>query len=379
MLTRFHKILIAVLAVQLVLVAVVVLRGSDVAPLKEHVLVSGFDVAKVTRVQIFSGADAKPVDLVKRDSNWVLASGFDYPVDGAKVTELLMPIPKLTAAAPMATSTGRHKQLHVADGDFERKLVITSDGKDLTLFIGTGAGLRRTAIRLGGQDNVFAVIGLSVASASADVRQWVDPAYLKIPTSEITQVVISRDGKTVELAHVLPTPAPGAGSGSAAGSGAEAGSGAGSGSSAAPVAESWSATLGGAPIALAAGESLDTAAIERLIGQVATIDLSAPADPKRDASKPTATITIERKPAGATSAAPIVVDVVADGTSYWVHDRSSSRAALVDKNRLDDVLNAGRDKLVKKPPPPPPPLAPAPGAGSGAAARPGTGSAARPG
>jgi hypothetical protein len=58
-----------------------------------------------------------------------------------------------------------------------------------------------------------------------------------------------------------------------------------------------------------------------------------------------------------------VIDVIDDGTSYWVHDRSQPRAGLVDKTRLDAVLAANRDKLVKKPAPPTP--APKPGAGSG--------------
>jgi hypothetical protein len=135
--------------------------------------------------------------------------------------------------------------------------------------------------------------------------------------------------------------------------------------------------IGAAAPSLAAGESLDQAAIERLVGQVATLDVSAPGDPKRDATKPTATITVERKAKDATTPAPTIIDVIADGESYWVHDRSLPRAALVDKGRLDGVLQADRDKLVKKPPPPPPPL-PAPGAGAGSAARPGAASAAHP-
>ena len=58
MLTRFHKILIAALAVQLALVAFVMTRGDDTGALKEHPILTGFDAAKVTRLQVFSGADA---------------------------------------------------------------------------------------------------------------------------------------------------------------------------------------------------------------------------------------------------------------------------------------------------------------------------------
>jgi len=354
MLTRFHKVLIALLVVQLVLVVVVLSRGNDAAALKEHPLLAGFDAAKVTRVQVFAKPDAKPLDLVKRDAAWVLASSFDYPVDAAKLTDVLTPVAKLSAAAPIATQAGRYKQLKVADAEFERKVVITSAGKDVTLYLGGPAGARRMAVRIGGDDNVYGVTGLSAGTVSGEPRQWVDPVYAKVPVDEIAKISVQRDAGSVALTHEVAAAPADAGSGSAA---------------APPPPEHWSAAIGDAPIALAAGETLDEATIARLAGQAATIDLTAPADPKRDASKPTATITIERKAAAKATAAPVVIDVIAEGASYWVHDRSQPRAVLVDKARLDDLLGATRDKLVKKPPPPP--AAPAsPSAGGAGSAKP---------
>jgi hypothetical protein len=373
MLTQFHKILIAALGVQLVLAVIVLTRGNDSAALKERPIIAGFDAAKVTELKVFGKpTDAKPdagkpVDLVKHDKDWVLASGFDFPVEQKKVDDVLSPIAKLAAAAPIATQAARQKQLHVADDDFERKLVISAGGKDTTLFIGGAAGARRTAVRLGGDDKVYAVTGLNAFSIGSEPRLWIDTAYVKIPREDIARLVVERDGKKVEMTKGAPPPPAAAGSGSAEGSGSGAGSGSAAGSAAAPAppgAEHWSATIGGEPVALAAGESFDEPAFDRLVGDVSTLDLSAPADPKRDASKPTATITIDRKTTGSSTQVPTVIDVIADGTSYWVHDRSQPRAGLVDKARLDEVLAADHDKLVKKPPPPPP----APGAGSGSAA-----------
>jgi hypothetical protein len=373
MLTRFHKILIGLLAAQLVLIVIVMTRGNDNRALKEHTLIPGFDVAKVTRVQVSSsGEAAKTIDLIKRDAGWVVASGFDYPADQTKVSDALTPIAKLSAAAPIATQAGRHKQLHVADTDFERKLVITRDGKDLTLYIGGSAGARRTAVRVAGDDNVYGVTGISIGVVGTEARQWVDASYVKISKDEIAKVVVQREGSTVVLSRSVP-PAP-AGSGSGAGSGSAGGSGSAAESDAAPpgppAAEHWNVEVRGAPVTLAGGETIDEATIDRLVNQAATLELSSPADPKRDASRPTATITIERKASGTTTPAPTVIEVIADGTSYWVHDRSVPRAVLVDKARIDELVNIDRDKVVKKPPPPP---APPTGAGSGSAARPVTG------
>src|SRR4051812_35524863 len=122
MLTRFHKILIGLLVLQLGLVALTALRHDDAAPIKEQPLLAGFDAAKVTRLQVFAAGSAKPIDLARRDASWVLASHYDYPVDATKVTDVLTPIAKMAAAAPLSTQKSRHGQLHVADTDFERKL-----------------------------------------------------------------------------------------------------------------------------------------------------------------------------------------------------------------------------------------------------------------
>lgn len=346
MLTRFHKILIGLLVVQVVLAVIVLSRGEDRAAHKEHPLLAGFDAAKVTRVQVFGDKPTDKIDVAKRGASWVLASGFDYPADGTKIGDALAPIAKLTAGPPIATQASRHKQLHVADDDFTRKLVMTVDGKDLTMYLGGPAGTRRTAVRLAGSDDVYAVAGITAASLSVEPRQWVDPTYVKVAPADLAKITIQREGQSVELTKVS-APAPAAGSGSDAGS------------AAAPV-DHWTATIGGAPITLGKDESIDEPAITRIVDEVASIDLTAPADVKRDASHPTATLTLERK-----AGAPIVVDLIVDGSNVWVHDRSSQRAVLAEKFRLDAALAVDRDKLVKKPPPPP---AKGAGSGSGAAA-----------
>lgn len=316
MLTRFHHVLIGLLAAQLVLAAIVLARGDDTAVLEQKPILVKFDAAKVTRVQVAT-TSGKPIDLVKRGDAWVLASGFDYPVAASKVTDLLASVAKLSAASPIATQASRHKQLRVAEDEYERKLTLTSDGKDTTLFLGGGAGSRRHALRLAGDSRVFAVTGLAPWSIGTTARQWVETSYVRVPKDEIGKLVIQRDGKTIELAR------------------GKAG-------------DPWTVTLDGKPLALAAGESLDTSALDNLVSAAAEIELDEPADAKRSAP-PTVTVTIERLAANA-SAAPIVFDLAPEGESYWVHQHGLERAILVDKARLDAIVAADRDKLVKREP-----------------------------
>lgn len=317
MLTRFHKILIGLLAVQVVLTLLVLARDDDGAILQPKPILAKFDAAKVTQVKVAT-TSGKPVELAKRGDGWVLASSFDYPVKASKVDDLLSSVAKLSAAAPIATSASRHKQLHVADDQLERKLTLTVDGKDTTLVIGNGVGSRRTALRLAGDARVYAVSGLAAWSIGATPREWVDPSYVRVPREEIGKLVIQKGSRTVELARGKAT-------------------------------DPWTATIDGTPVALASGESLDTAAIDTIVGNAAEIELMEPADPKRTAT-PTATVTIERLATNA-SAAPVVLDIVDDGASYWVHQRGVDRAVVVEKAHLDPIVTVERDKLVKHAPP----------------------------
>jgi hypothetical protein len=189
----------------------------------------------------------------------------------------------------------------------------------------------------------------------------VSTKYVDIPKAEVERLAIRSDKQVIELARVTaPAPAPaGAGSGSGAAGAGAAPEDDGAGSAAAP-AESWTVFIDGNPVKLAAGESLDTEAIDRFLGMATSIELKTPADPKRDASKPTATITLHRKKVEDA----IILEVIADGESYWIKQRGVDRAILVDKFALADLVEVERDRLVKKPPPP----EPAPGTGSGSAA-----------
>ncbi|MEJ7603586.1 MAG: DUF4340 domain-containing protein [Kofleriaceae bacterium] len=327
MLTRFHKILIGVLVAQIALAVILMTRSDTSAALIEKPLLPAFDPAKVTRVQVFAPNQPKAIDLAKRGADWVLASHFDYPVQAQKVTDMLAPLGKLAAAEPLATQAGRHKQLRVGDTEFERKIVISGNGPDLTLYVGTGA--RRTPVRIGSDARVYGVTGLQAFSFLTEANQYVDTAYVSLAADEVTKLTVQRGASKFELERVA---APAAGSGSGSGS-------------AAPT-ESWKVLVDGAAPALAAGESIDTDAITQLVSKVAQLHMMAPGDPKRSAAQPTATVTIQRK-----TAAPLILDLVADGEAFWVAERGRGKAAMVDKAIIGEVVNLTRDKLVKQPAP----------------------------
>jgi hypothetical protein len=334
MLTRFHKGLLVALVVQIGLLALVLMTGRDTGTLKEHALLPGFDAAKVTKLTISSSETKPAIELTKASSGWVVSSAYDYPVDDTRLTGLLGPLAKMSAAAPIATQAGRHKQLRVADDDYERKVVITADGKTATLFIGGSAGTRRNAVRFAGDDDVYAVTGVTPYLAGDEPRDWIAASYTSVGKDDLAKITIARAATKLEFTR---------------------------GDATAP----WALAIDGAGVT----EPLDTTAIDRLVNDATSIAATTPGDPKRDASKPAATITIEQRAPKAddksstVTPSPVVIDVVDAGSQYWVKQRDLSRAVMVDKAKLDAVVQAAKDKLVKPP-------AAGSGAGSGSAARP---------
>jgi hypothetical protein len=396
MLTRFHKILIGLLVAQLALAALAWLRAGDAPPLRDQPLLAGLDVAKVASIKVFGDSASKPaIELAKQAAGWSLVSHFGYPADAAKVKAALDPIAKIAAGAPLATAASRHKQLRVADGEFDRKIVLGLEGGgERVLYTGSPAGGRRTAVRVGGVE-VFAA--KDVPFFATEPTSYVATKYFEVPRAEITKLTIQRDQRTFVLTRSAAPPAgsaaPPAGSAAPpAGSAAPpAGSAAPPAGSAAPPAgsaappesspapETWDVTVDGSALTLAAGEAIDREAIDSLLADLSAIELRAPGDPKRDASRPTATVAIERK--GATE--PIVLEVVAEPPAapaaagapapeamYWVRKRGDARAALVELRAVNTVVEIAIDKLVKKPAPPAAGSASAPAAGSAAAALP---------
>ena len=321
---RRNQILLGALVIQLVLAVIVLTRGESKVSLKEEPVLAGFDPATVSHLVIYADGNSKPaVDLVKRPSGWALASQFDYPVDAAKVTAALAPLAKMTAGEPIATSATHHKQLRVADTEFERKIVVSAGGKDTTLFLGENRQ-RRTALRFAGEEQVLAATAVSTTALSSVARDWVARDYVAIPRDDIDRIQIQRGATAIDLDRTA---------------------GAGSGSGSAAPARTWRIAIDGKPVVLDKGESIDDFAIDTIVSTVSTIDAD-PADPKRDASKPDATITITSK------GKEVVLDVVADGSQYyWIKQRGDGRATRVDKQRMESVMTYDRARLIKKPAP----------------------------
>lgn len=356
---RLNKILLVVLLAQLALTALVWRSSTPEAPEPPRPLVAGFDATKVTKLVLHADKSSAPgatttppLELVKRGEGWVVASSYDYPAQAAPILELLGKLGGLTHTGAIASSAARAKQLGVAEEDYQRKLVATLDGKEVTLLIGNPVGSRQTAVRLGGKSDIFAISGLSPWAVSTSLTTYVSTTYAEVPRDRVSKISIARAGQTLELVK----------------DGAQ-----------------WKASIDGTPLSLAAGESLDQAVIEEVLGQVSQVELSSVADPKVTLGNEKAVISVwttapepaagaagagAAAAAGAGSAAgsggavagaaappasmPVsaaphwVLAVYEQEGKYLAQRRGASHAVMVETSRLGTIVELGRAKLVKK-------------------------------
>jgi hypothetical protein len=351
---KLNRILVGVLGFQVALVLLFHLVGDDTSIGSFEPLVAGLAKDKLERVRIFdatapdqSGAaekkddaakkdkNAPAVDLVKKGEAWVLASHFDYPVDADKVTDLVGKIEGLRSRGAIASGKARQKQLEVADDSYQRKVVITAGGKDVTLYLGASAGSRQSSVRLAGQEEVHGVLGLTAFGVSAQPSGWAEGAYVDVPAERIATLDLVNANGTFHFERA------------ASGNG-------------------WQVSHNGQPITPPAGMELNKSEIDKVVTRASKISMAEPGDPKRAIDKPLATVTLrllpEHEGAGAADAGAAeqvstidenqdrVIEIAASDKKdrYYVREKGKPTAILVEALSITDLAEITRDRLQKK-------------------------------
>lgn len=176
---------IYILAVLAVLqTALIVTNWTGDAELQSHSQGSRLLSFETTAVDMLLIKDSEnEIRLTKKEDKWLLKDGF--PADGKKVDALLDKLAGLQYTLPVATSSQALGRFKVAEDTFERHLQLHGDGKPLVeLYLGTGAGARRSHVRNGEQEAVYSVtLGSWDLPVSPD--SWQDKELLQFEKSSV--------------------------------------------------------------------------------------------------------------------------------------------------------------------------------------------------
>jgi hypothetical protein len=203
--TKLNKMLALALVLQLVVLVAVSFAKSDQRVLQIGKVFEGFEPDKVTKIEVTGTAGTaqdkkqKSVILEKQGTNWGIATADAYPVDQTKVQEFLKNVEKLKTTGPVVSKEGYFKKLEVADDEFQRKIVLTHDGKQIAFFLGTSPGFKRVHLRRADSKDVVLVEGLTAWEAGFKASDWADRNYFKVPETDVWAVTLQNAKGTIQM------------------------------------------------------------------------------------------------------------------------------------------------------------------------------------
>ena len=195
MLSRGNILLLVLLVVQLALLAISVLQSSEVESRPVEPILTGMTVAAIERLH-FADDLGNEVTVALGDDGWALPDADDFPVDGAKVEEILNKIAGMDTRRLVATNPANFVRLEVGNKEFRRKLTLESADASAEFYLGGSGGVDTVYLRRAGEDKVYLGVGLNSWELSTQISTWVDSSYVSVPQADVLAIAVQNaDGK----------------------------------------------------------------------------------------------------------------------------------------------------------------------------------------
>jgi len=196
---RQNQVLAAILAIQLVLVAIVYWPRSPSRASEGEAFFSELD--QVVRLTIRDGEGVE-IALHQSDTGWVLPEADDYPCQETKVSEFLDKVAELKTDRLVTQTETSHKRLKVSEQDFERAIVLEwADGTSHKLYLGNSPSYQVVHARADAQDEVYLVSGLSTVDVGTAPSAWIDTLYFSVPQDQIVAFTLENANGHFEFAR----------------------------------------------------------------------------------------------------------------------------------------------------------------------------------
>ncbi len=140
---------------------------------------------------VLEGPDHSKVTLEKEGANWTLPDLGQFPADSNRVNSVLEKITSSKTSPPVAITAWAKTRFKVDDEAFERRITLAENDKPLaTLYVGSSPGLRRSYVRVGGNDAIFA-LELAAYDVPVQLADWEDKTVLRLEMNDITALEIA--------------------------------------------------------------------------------------------------------------------------------------------------------------------------------------------
>ncbi len=141
--------------------------------------------SSVERITVDDGKGQSCV-LSRVNDQWQLDNYHQLPADQNKVKSLLDKLEKDKSGWPVATTESSRLRFKVADNDYRKKLLLSTDSGEKGLYLGVSPGFRQLNVRRQGEEQVYAVKLNDYDFSLKDV-EWMDKTLLQ-PKADISSI-----------------------------------------------------------------------------------------------------------------------------------------------------------------------------------------------
>jgi len=191
---RRNTVLLTLLLVQAVIIAVVYWPRADHSAAEAVELLPQAVAQDAAEIRI-TDENNGVLELVKKESGWVLPKADEYPADQEKVKEFLGKLAGLSSSRLVTRTGSSHRRLKVDDKEFIRLVEIKkADGTAHKLYMGTSPSYKTIHVRSGNADSVYLANELYAWEAGVEPGAWWNRQYVSVPADKITKVTL-RNGQ----------------------------------------------------------------------------------------------------------------------------------------------------------------------------------------
>ncbi|WP_028580196.1 DUF4340 domain-containing protein [Desulfogranum japonicum] len=134
------------------------------------------------------GKDGQKVRLTKEAEKWLLPDYYNAAANSEQVQTALDNIAKAKQGLAVATTESALARFHVADDDFERHVILHSQGNKVgDFYLGSSAGLRKSHARVADSQEVISV-GLSTFDFENTPESWMDKTIVQVNKDSVQRI-----------------------------------------------------------------------------------------------------------------------------------------------------------------------------------------------
>lgn len=192
MVNRSNLFLAALLAVQIVFLAISALTSTGTVARAIEPILAELPVADVERLRIADNLENE-MTFARADTGWVLPDADDFPLDSAKIDDALAKLAAMDTRRLVASNPANFARLEVKDDDFRRRITLQVGESSTVLYLGGSGGADTVYVRHADDNEVYLGSGLSSWELSTQVSTWLDADYVNVPIDDVLEISVQRE------------------------------------------------------------------------------------------------------------------------------------------------------------------------------------------